>query len=330
MKRVTIGDVAAACGVSKATVSKALTMDPAVCPVRVETRALVLATAERLGYRAGWLASALTRGRTGTVALLYTRPTPPMMGQNFEIVRALQSILASADIDLVLQRVEEGSPRSADLIASGRYDGVVVFEHFPSQLTALLTSGRLPVVLLNAHGPTGIPSICPNDDQAAVMAAEHFHALGHRRVRYWHGPYRDAHFSATVRSERFVSAAQALGMVADAVVASAADLLSGLDTRAGRVTAVVCFHELLATELLQACWRAGVQVPRDLAVLTFNDSYIGHFLVPPLSAVAMPAIELGERAAKSLLARMAGTRCASQVVPVTRLLARASSTPTTV
>ena len=69
-----------------------------------------------------------------------------------------------------------------------------------------------------------------------------------------------------------------------------------------RPSAIVVYQHLEAVRLLQAFWRVGIQVPKEISVVTFNDAYPTQYVIPPLTTMAMPIATLGQEGARMLVA----------------------------
>lgn len=295
----TIGDVAAAAGVSRATVSRVMngrsTVDAAIAE-RVRD------AAAELSYRPSNAARSLALGRTQTVALVVPDLGNPVFQQ------ILRGVMDGAAEDgyrvLVADTVEDDQQEGAiALEARMRCDALVLVSPRigDAELRALVADVE-PVVLVNREAGGAAPSLVVDYEDAAVQVIEHLVALGHRRVVYLGGPVRSASDEM-----RRAGLARARAEHPDLEIL---DLPAGPDIQAGhaaapavlatRATAAVAFNDLVAFGLLAGLNEAGVAVPADISVAGFDDIELSRYATPALTTVAVPQAELGRHAWREL------------------------------
>ncbi|MFI6425406.1 DUF6807 family protein [Promicromonospora sp. NPDC050880] len=295
----TIGDVAAAAGVSRATVSRVMngrsTVDAAIAE-RVRD------AAAELSYRPSNAARSLALGRTQTVALVVPDLGNPVFQQ------ILRGVMDGAAEDgyrvLVADTVEDDQQEGAiALEARLRCDALVLVSPRigDAELSALVADVE-PVVLVNRESGGAAPSLVVDYEDAALQVVEHLVALGHRRLVYLGGPVRSASDEM-----RRAGLARARAEHADLEIL---DLPAGPDIQAGhaaapavlatRATAAVAFNDLVAFGLLAGLNEAGVAVPADISVAGFDDIELSRYATPALTTVAVPQAELGRHAWREL------------------------------
>ncbi|MFC7026141.1 DUF6807 family protein [Promicromonospora thailandica] len=295
----TIGDVAAAAGVSRATVSRVMngrsTVDAAIAE-RVRD------VAAELSYRPSNAARSLALGRTQTVALVVPDLGNPVFQQ------ILRGVMAGAAEDgyrvLVADTVEDDQQEGAiALEARLRCDALVLVSPRigDAELSALVADVE-PVVLVNRDAGGAAPSLVVDYEDAALQVVEHLVALGHRRIVYLGGPVRSASDEL-----RRAGLARARAQHPDLEIL---DLPAGPDIQAGhaaapavlatRATAAVAFNDLVAFGLLAGLNEAGVAVPADISVAGFDDIELSRYATPALTTVAVPQAELGRHAWREL------------------------------
>jgi LacI family transcriptional regulator len=295
----TIGDVATAAGVSRATVSRVMngrsTVDAAIAE-RVRD------AAAELSYRPSNAARSLALGRTQTVALVVPDLGNPVFQQ------ILRGVMDGAAEDgyrvLVADTVEDDQQEGAiALEARLRCDALVLVSPRigDAELSALIADVE-PVVLVNRETGGAAPSLVVDYEDAALQVVEHLVALGHRRIVYLGGPVRSASDEM-----RRAGLAHARRRHADLEIL---DLPAGPDIQAGhaaapavlatRATAAVAFNDLVAFGLLAGLNEAGVAVPADISVAGFDDIELSRYATPALTTVAVPQAELGRHAWREL------------------------------
>ncbi|ARU52125.1 LacI family transcriptional regulator [Cellulosimicrobium cellulans] len=301
---VTVRDVARESGVSISTVSRALAEPERVAP---ETRDRVVAVANRLGYRPNRAASGLRAGRTGALGLVVPDLENPYFAS---VTKGVQARARQTGHAVFVVDAGEDPALETELVTGLRSqtDGLVLCS--PRAAEADLDAARdAPVVLVNLRHD-GVPSVSSDDAHGVVLAVEHLRALGHRRVAYVGGPDRswsDARRRAgldavrerypdveTVTVGSFRPRVEGGRAAADLVVASGA-------------TAVLAYNDLVALGLVARLRERGVDVPRDLSVVGFDDTFVATLASPPLTTVRTDLAQLGARAVDRLVAAL-GTR----------------------
>lgn len=306
---VNIRDVAAAAGVSAATVSRVLNPDAAAYPVRPETRERVLEAIERLRYRPNDLARALLHRRTNVAGLIVPDISNPYYP---EVARGIEDAASEAGWRVVLCNTDRDIEKTTtylDTLIKTRADGIIVVGGSTGEALApnIFEPYDTRIVLVGRH-ELPYPSVQIDNVEAAGAATAHVLRLGHRRVAFLGGP----HASRTVQ-DRLAGYRQALegaGVAfAERLVregdfqeasgyAAAGDLLS----LSSPPTAIVAANDRMAFGAHAAAVDHGLRVPEDLSLVGFDDVSLASYLRPALTTVAIPSYEIGKRAMEILLA----------------------------
>lgn len=330
-----IRELARACGVSVATVSRALNGHP---EVNVETRRQIQQAAERLGYRPSHSARALVRGRSDTVGLLWDayyesagRRHPFLLS----LLVGVKQALSGVGRHLILLNVEAdnryGESAYLDLGRQFQLDGVIVMgvnEHRPA-LQRLYESG-FPCVAIDCPIAGPRAGCVASDNRAgAVQAVRHLHGLGHRRIATITGPLEM--MPAAQRLAGFRDAAHELGLPTDADYVQTGDFFMDSGYACGsrlaalpperRPTAVFVAGDEMALGAMHAFADAGLEVPKDIAVVGFDDIEAAGLVRPTLSTVAQDPLALGAAAVDLLLGFVEGERTAAADAPPAPILA---------
>lgn len=303
---VTITDVAAHAGVGAGTVSRVLNNSPRVRP---DTRERVLAAIKVLDYRPNPAARALSRGRLQTVGVVVPCFTH---ASAVERLRGVVAGLGDSRYDLVLFNIE--SPEQRDehfsaLTGGHRADGLIVMSLPPPPAhLARLRADDVPIVLVDAAA-AGVPSVVTDDVEGGRIATRHLLALGHRDIAFV-GDDPDNAFGFTSSADRERGFAETL---ADAGVrlrrsyvrhcphdrSAARRAAERLLALADPPTAVFAASDTQATGVLEAAREHGVDVPRDLSIVGFDDIEISAYA--GLTTVRQPLFESGRLGARLLL-----------------------------
>jgi DNA-binding LacI/PurR family transcriptional regulator len=267
--------VAEAAGVSRAAVSRTFTPGASVAP---ETRAKVLAAAERLGYHVNYLARGLTRAETGIVALIVAELATPFRAR---LVSALTARLQGAGKVAMIINTDrsdasvEGALRQA---IAYRTDAAVVLSGMPDPALAdLCYRNGLRLVFINrdAAGPASV-RIRLDDAGAGRQAFEILRQAGCSRPAL--ATSRAGTASLRARELGFLAAAQEDGSIVMHEALGATSYETGLDlgtallARRDRPDGVFCTTDLMACGVIDAArHRFRLRVPDDLSVIGFDD-----------------------------------------------------------
>jgi LacI family transcriptional regulator, galactose operon repressor len=303
--RVTIRDLAAHCGVSVSTVSKA--MNPGYNKlIRAETRDRILRMAKEVGYRPSWVARALVNQRTHTIALLYKGSAPALEGNLQVMVSTLSSKLQEQGYYLIFLPSELSM--KADQSLFDRVDGFVLLdEDCQSETREAIQSTEMPLVILNGQLPGRAIQIETDDVFGARMLTNHLTDLGHQRIAL----YMDLDIEGDVlhysTERRRIGYEQSMR---DAGLEDHIEVIHGVPERlAERVqaggptapTAIAVHSHVLAINLMGELLTRGVRLPDNLSLATFNDVYPVAHMAPALTAISIPAEQMGVAAAEYLL-----------------------------
>ncbi|GAA2674318.1 LacI family DNA-binding transcriptional regulator [Actinoplanes palleronii] len=307
----TLHDVARLAGVSVATASKALNGRR---HVSTTTRADVLQAAERLAYSPNTLARGLVAGRTGMVGLLTSDlegrlSIPILMGAEDAFGADRTSVLLC---DARGDAVREG--HHLRTLLSRRVDGLIVVGARPDPRPSI---GRdLPVPVVYAYAPSDDPedlSLVSDNVAGGRLAIRHLTEVGRRRIAHITGDpsYSAAHDRA--HGARQELAAQGLELAGDRVYFGAWSEEWGrsatrmLLARHDAIDAVFAGSDQIARGVIDALHSSGLEVPRDVAVLGFDNwEILAASSQPPLSSVDMNLKTLGRVAAERLAAAFDG------------------------
>ncbi len=317
MSRVSIKDVAQACGVSPTAVSFALNRSREDCPLAETTQLNIIQQAKALGYRPNWRARSMRTRETHAIGLFYEAGLPLPDGVYYEIVAAFSATLRAKGYHLIFLPADQGTWH--DAVHGGRLDGCVVSQRLPETLVEELRQSTLPAVGLNVTDAEGIASVWADDHNGAKLAMEHLYGLGHRDVVFFVDAHAEAHYSITARASGLTAFADTLKpgeMNVEQLTGTSQDIAERIAAK-DRPTAVVCYSHAEAIPLIRSAHERGVRVPEDVSIICFNDVYPVDLLTPSLTAVAIPTKGIGEQGAELLLSLLAakGDPSARNVAP---------------
>jgi len=310
---VDLRDVAAACGVSVATASRALNGSPRVS---AETVRRIRAAAADLGYRPNASARALRTARSRFVGLVVTNLVNPSLRVIAELV---QQRLAAHGYQLVLSVTGGDAAQELEalrMLADHHAEGVIVVGS-DTQAVDELHRLALPAVHLARRPDRPAGDCVLGDDLAGARDATRYLAgLGHRRIAVVSGPQTVTSGRERLQGHRlgladaklpFVEERAVSGPFAPATGTAAVQRLLALPARRRPTALLVTSHEA-ALGVLPALRRAQVDVPRELSVVCYEDSELMQWWHPAVTVLDINPGEMGELAARLLLERITGVR----------------------
>ena len=332
---VSIRDVAAAAGVSVATVSRVLSPATADVPMRKETRDRVERAIDELGYRPNDLARALLQHRTSAIGLVVPDISNPYYPP---LVRGVEDVASSHGYRIVLCNTDRDPAKISgylDTLIKTRVDGIVVagggWADVPDR-TAVLGTYRTGLVAVGRHD-TAHPSVRIDNVAASREATVYLLGLGHRRTAFLGGPAS----STTVqdRAQGYRDALRVAGLhgcekavrYGDFTEESGYAMMQELLGASPPPTALLCANDRIALGAYAAAADAGRRVPDEVSVVGFDDTPIARYVRPTLATVAIPTYEMGRVAMRLLLAQLEGSAPPALETLPTRLVLRDSAAP---
>ncbi|WP_240423769.1 LacI family DNA-binding transcriptional regulator [Microbacterium halotolerans] len=314
-RRVTQAGVAHAAGVSRSTASLVLSGRGDELRISGEVQRRVRQVALELGYRPNLVSAGLRDGTSRTIGFLSdTIATSQLAG---DMIRGALAEAHRAGYMLFIGESEGDiaeEERLVDAMLDRQVDAVVIASMFTRE-RGVSEAARGRAVLLNALPEHGIDvaAVVPDEYDAGRRSAERLLAAGHRRIHLIGvGLGEDEVPPETVAGvERRRGILDALGAVGvtpesgrlcriwlpdDGWKATRDLLASGVDGGA-----LITFNDRLAFGAYQALHEAGLTIPDDFSMVSFDDHQLAGWLHPGLTTFAIPHYELGERAVRRLL-----------------------------
>lgn len=323
-------DVADRARVSKSTASRVI--NGAAINVSQITRQRILSAVRDLGYTPNAVAQALSMRSSGAIALLVPAPVSVAYTDMFERVltyAAERGMPAIVVID-VEKAASELTLRA--LVATGRVDGVIVVSSFEGDERFDFLQGEgVPHVYMMRAMPGSSHNVVIDDEKVSGLAVEHLYDLGHRRLAHVAG---FSSIEATARRAKgFLRRCAELGVVgfvheAELNERGGFDAFQPLFDARQAPTAVYTAMVGQALGLMRAAHSAGVQVPGDLSIITFDNVAMCDYFTPSLTSIGIPVDSLARHAVDSLLSQIEGGHPENVVVPTEPIvLVRESTGP---
>jgi len=343
--RPTLKDVAKATGLDVSTVSRALSGDT-TRRVGERNKQRAIAAAEELGYAPHRAARALRTGRYHSIAFVLVGPTlreqldPPFL--RFRLYGA-EEVLSARGYLLSLHRLPAGGPGTERAGVAGwdHADALLLNWHGPSaEGLALIRGAGCPVALTDddifAESGGKVTCVLSDREGGVRQAIAHLVKLGHRRIalvnaegniRRLAGYLRGLSEHAVPVDPRLMKTWVAEGSPLPTGRRGGYRLTKELLAEKVPFTAVQAGSDYTAAGVIDALQEAGLRVPEDVAVVGFDDvdsMGLSPFREPFLTTLREPGYEIGERAARLLLAQIEEGAEPQRLVLPMQLIVRAS------
>jgi LacI family transcriptional regulator len=304
-KSIALKELSAHLGLSQSTVSRVINGAAKAHRIAEETQQRVLEAAAHFGYEANIIARSLRQKRTFTVGVLVPEISE---GYSTAVLGGIEDALLKEGLFYFVAShrhrddLLQAYPR---LMISRAVDGIIavdtkVSEHIP-----------VPVVAVSGHWHNKhAVSVELDHRQAAHQALEHLQKLGHQRIAFIKGQAFSSDTSRRWKAIREVAGKLGIPLYPELTVQ-----LRGSDpgpepghqatqellNRKSPFSAVFSFNDLSAIGAITALREAGIQVPRDVSVVGFDDVIFAATSHPPLTTVRQPLRQMGQMAATTLL-----------------------------
>ena len=330
--RVTIRTVADDAGVSVAAVSKVLREAYGVSD---SLKARVQASIGRLGYRPHTAARGM-RGQTYTLGVLLNDLRNPFMP---DILDGVNTALARTQYQALIGMGQAMAPIETalvDAMVDRQMDGIILIGPRMSVSEVAIVAARIPTVTVGHHEPdaTAFDTVNNDDVLGAKLVVRHLVERGYRNIAMLsmdlpgigetvvvsprEAGYREAMEEAGLGRHINIIAAPETGREVRVV---ATHLLQSR----GRPEAIFCWSDYFAFDVLSVAEELGIVVPRDLAVVGYDNSSYCDLAQNALTSIDQSGQLLGLQAARLLIERIKGREKAEHFVISPRLVVRGSS-----
>lgn len=317
---VTIAEVATLAGVSPMTVSRVINQGN----VREATRERVMRAVRELGYTPNLAASSLAAAQHTRIALIYTNPSGAYLR---ELLVGLLRVASSSALQLVIDywdNLDAETERIAARALAGRVDGVILPPPLCESQAAVseLVKAGIPVVAIaSGRLSDAISCVRIDDFSAGKEMTEHLIQQGHSRIGFIRGR-RDLSASAR-RYDGFVTALREAGLAVEPSLVQQGDYTyrSGLAAAEKLLshrrppTAIFASNDDMAAAAISVAHRRGLDVPRDLSVVGFDDTSAATTVWPELTTIHQPIASMANAAVDILLRNIRRT---AESTPVLR------------
>ncbi|WP_210465356.1 LacI family DNA-binding transcriptional regulator [Rufibacter roseolus] len=313
-KEITIYDIARELDLSPTTVSRALNDHPAV---NHKTKQRISEAATQMGYRSNMFASNLRKQRTNTIGLIVPRLDSPF---HSSVIAGMEKVANEEGYNLIISQSLETMQKekaNANAMFNSRVDGLLVSLSFETEnldhFESFISKG-IPVIFYDRVADhKDCTSIVIDNLQAAYKATSHLIEQGCTNIVHITGNLKRNVYADRLKGYKYALVDHDLPFTDSNVI------ISQMTEEAGKEAAqqilrmdplpdgIFVSNDLCAVSCIKALKKAGVSIPKDIAVIGFNNDAISRVIEPNLTTVNYPSQEMGEVALKVLLVQMNGT-----------------------
>jgi LacI family transcriptional regulator len=308
---VTLKDIAEKSSVSIATVSRILNGRDTDIPIREETRQRVLVVAAELGYRPNLLARGLRGSNSTLLGVILRDISDPF---HIQILQGINDTASRRGYRLFLANVDyqpDTAVSYSAMFEQSHTDGILMIgdiEGDEAALDVLLRQHRFVVGVTDRVARRQFPGAYADSYLGTQLALDHLWNLGHRNIicisdprnddgrlraeiykqfMHDHGIERRSHVYMTTQDP------EASYQVGREIFLN----FSGPD----RPTAIYAASDTIAICIIQAAFQAGINIPKQVSIVGFDNIDITPFTVPPLTTINQFGVKMGECATNLLL-----------------------------
>ncbi len=308
MGRLTLESIAELAGVSRSTVSRVVNNQSGV---RTEVRERVLSVIDQTGYRPDPAARSLAGQRANIIGLVIAEPAQSLFADPY-FPRLIQGITQASNardltLSLFLFHTKEEEAQLYPKIMGGRlFDGLIVTgTHMEDPLIPDLVENEVPFVLVGYHNNPKVNFIDADNITGAHTAVTHLIRLGYKRIGHITGDL--SNYGACGRKEGYINALRDRGRPVEEDIIIEADYTEagGYDAMvkliAQNVDAVFIASDSMAQGAIRALNAHHIQIPEQVAIVSFDDLPPASRTVPTLTTIRQPIKRVGEMVVDTLM-----------------------------
>lgn len=315
-KKYTISDVANMLGVSRSTVSKAMTNSPGVSK---ELRQKILDFIDQIGYTPNSIAQGLSKGKLNFIALILGDVRNPFYS---ELEFTIQKILNMNGYNVMMFNSEYEVEKELEYIAIAKqfnFAGLILLTAQDKQIQESFKNSDMSVVLVNRVLPDYKgDSVLIDNFKAGYIATMHLIEKGHNNIGFIRG-----HNLSSASSQRYEGYLQALKnyhialderniLVSDLKMNTGYELGKQFSCLENRPSGMIIVNDLTALSFIQYCKEVGIRVPQDVSIVSFDNIVYSSLDGISLTTVSQHVKEMGEHAARLMLKQLKNPEATSE------------------
>lgn len=331
----TLKDIARETGFSVTTVSRALN---GYFDVSEGTRTKIEQTAKRLGYSPNIIARSLVTKQSKTIGFIVTDLKRESIKDNFmyETLCGVSDTLASTTYEFVVLSTSTAKQKNKtyrQICAERQLDGVVIQGlkiEDPYLIEAMDSDTPCVLIDIPIEGEKAA-YVTSNQFESAKQAVKYLRRMGHEKIAYMNGS-EHAHVSQ-IRKRAYEEALRETGVELDPALVVNGDFEEEMARRAALhlllnrsdVSAFFCASDVMALGVMQAAKELGIQIPKDLSVIGFDNILLSRYITPKLTTISQQPYEMGSAAAEMLIQLIEGHDGERQIELKNELILREST-----
>lgn len=334
--KITIKEVAKLAGVSPSTVSRVISNSSRISE---ETKSSVRKAMETLGYHPNAIARSLVSKATNTIGIVMPQSTERAFLNPF-FPQALSGISAAAHEQGYCILLSTGNTEKEQLesiqsiVMGGRVDGVIVmYSSTDNIVLEAIKSLNVPAMIIGKPLNTENVLFVDNDNvDAAYKVTEKLIKNGHKKIAFLSGSFK---FIVSLdRLDGYVNALKHYNIEfnkkyileqSEFLKENAYENMKALIGMEDRPTALVATDDVLAFGAMDAIKEAGLRIPEDIEIMSFNNVPYTEFCSPSLTSVDIDAYSLGFESSRLIIEHIKGISEVNSVIVPTKIIERESS-----
>lgn len=307
MRKVGIGDVAQAAGVSRSTVSQYL--NKRFNYMSEDTKNRIKQAIDDLNYQPNYVARSLKQKKTSTIGVIVANILHTFSTQ---VIRAIEDYCHSKQYHVIVCNADDNPEKEKDyidMLRAKQVDGLIVFPTGENMdLYKKMLDEKYPLIFMDRLGPNGKGlSILLDNEKASMLAVQHFIDEGIREIGIVTTSLKQHLTPRLERVEGFRKVVEENGITVHDDFIITTDLKQIKEAVKSILSlpippkGLIAGNDLALIEILELCREQGIKVPEDLALIGIDDVPFACAFNPTITTVVQPTFDMGTKAAKLLL-----------------------------
>ena len=299
----TIKDVAKLSGVTVTTVSRMLNNRGYVSE---KTKKNIRKAMKELNYQPNEIARSLSTKKSKIIGLVVPSASNPFFSK---VIDAVEHHCSNNKYKLLLcnsNREIEKETEYFDMLNANKVSGVIIASHTQNLASNIVVDSF--VISIDRVIGTNIPSVCSENYQGGVLAAEHLISKGCKKLAHISGSY-DLNMDANKRFFGFRDVCEKNKIPYVVIDASEEqfvsmhyqEMIASLLKNNPDVNGIFTSNDILAAEVIQACYNKGIKVPDQMKIVGYDDIDLCEIYTPPITTIHQPINDICKYAVESII-----------------------------
>lgn len=305
---VTIKDIAEIAGVSHTTVSRALNNSSLI---KDETKTTIQEIAQTLGYVPDRNARALVNAKSNNIGLFFSSITEGTSSSFFQAIVVGVSRETNNNYNLVINAIDRY--KNYNEINKKSYDGIILVSQSQKDDTFIreMVEKEIPIVVINRNVQNiDVINILSDDEAGVYDGISQLIKSGHKQIAFIQG--KDNFESSKLRQLGYTRALSdyKIDLQEQYIVPGNYTIDGGYQGMIKLLqlenypTAVFCANDDMAIGAVKAIHEVGLEIPKDISIMGFDDSLFSQYMTPPLTTIKRPMGDISRTGIKLLFKLM--------------------------